>query len=102
MIISPSHRTSTCQVKKELKAAVKAYVLRQTALDNVLAEAMQRRDFDWDMDMRRMMDAVKVMETVSDTILEIYLQVGRKEQGGGFPVGQKGCKQARGVASRPC
>ena len=47
-------------MKKELKAAVKAYVLRQTSLDNMLAETMKVRDFDWDMDMRRMMDAVKV------------------------------------------
>ena len=52
----------TRKVKKELIAAVKAYVLRRTALDDALAETMKRRDFEWDTDMRRMMDAVKVLK----------------------------------------
>lgn len=48
------------QVKKELKAAVRAYVLRHASLDNALLDTIRRRHFDWGTDMRRMMDAVQV------------------------------------------
>ncbi|CAN0439149.1 unnamed protein product [Ectocarpus sp. 12 AP-2014] len=51
---------ASASAKKELKAAVKAYVLRQVSLDNDLSESISRRDFDWDEDMRRMMDTVKI------------------------------------------
>lgn len=48
------------QARKELKAAVKAYILRQVSLDEALSDSINRRDFNWDTDMRRMMDTIKV------------------------------------------
>ncbi|CAM9537631.1 unnamed protein product [Scytosiphon promiscuus] len=46
--------------RKELKAAVKAYVHRQVSLDNSLSDSIRHRDFDWDADMRRMMNTIKI------------------------------------------
>lgn len=39
---------------------MKGYLLRQVSLDKALSESITRRDFDWDADMRRMMNTVKV------------------------------------------
>lgn len=48
------------QAQKELKAVMKTYLLQQVSLDNALSESITQRDFDWDADMRRMMNTVKV------------------------------------------
>lgn len=48
------------QAQKELKEVVKTYLLRQVSLDEALLESITRRDFDWNADMRRMLDTVKV------------------------------------------
>lgn len=39
-----------------------AYLLRQVSLDDDLSESITRRDFDWDADMRRMMNTIKVVQ----------------------------------------
>lgn len=51
------------QAKEELKAAMKAFILRRRSLDNELLQRIRTRDFDWDSDMRRMLIAVKVSRT---------------------------------------
>lgn len=51
---------ATGKVKAELKKAVAGYMLRQRSLDDALSARISDRDFDWDADMRRMMDAVQV------------------------------------------
>eukprot|EP00903_Cladosiphon_okamuranus_P012140 g11389.t1 len=51
---------ASVSAQEELKAATKAYLLRQVSLDNALSESMMEREFDWDADMRRMMNTVKI------------------------------------------
>eukprot|EP00752_Nemacystus_decipiens_P008128 g7268.t1 len=53
-------RVLEAKVQKELKALMKAYLQRQVSLDNALSESITQREFDWDADMRRMMNTVKI------------------------------------------
>lgn len=52
------------QAQTELKAAMRAYLLRRVSLDDALSESITQRIFDWDTDMRRMMDTIKVQTSV--------------------------------------